>query len=70
MLMLEVCASEAAELLCAGLRAAAGVKAVSAGKVAAVLLSPGVPATRRAISTISSPATCGQRSDSQHTFDY
>lgn len=57
MLMLEVCASEAAELLCVGLRAAAGVTAVTAGKVAAVLLSPGIPATRRAISTGASPAT-------------
>lgn len=42
--MLEVRAGETAELLCAGLRVAAGVKAV--------LLSPGTPATRRPLARL------------------
>lgn len=50
-LMLEVCAGEAAELLRVGLKVAA-VKAVPAGKVPGVLFSPGTPTIRRNTSTV------------------
>lgn len=44
-LMLEVCAGEAAELLCARLGVSSG-KTVLAEKVSGVVLSPGKPAIR------------------------
>lgn len=50
--MLVVCAGKTAELLYAGVRVTAGVKAVSAGMVLISLLPSGTPAIRRAISTV------------------
>jgi hypothetical protein len=50
--MVEVRAGKAAELLCVGLREVVELKAVSAGKVVAGLLSPGTPEIRRATSTV------------------
>lgn len=53
MVVLEVRAGKAAELLRAGMRVVANGEIGSVGKVLAVLLSPGTSAIRRAISTIS-----------------
>lgn len=52
---LEMRGGKAARLLCAGLRVVAGEGAVSAGKVRAVILSPGAPAIRQVVSSATHP---------------
>lgn len=56
-------AGEAAELLCAGLRVAAEVRAVSAGRVLAALHPPGTSAIRKAIM---SPVTGSRHKGNGH----
>lgn len=56
---MEVRVGEAVGLLCAGLGAAAGGTAVTAGKVLRTI-SAGVPAIRKAVSTVPRPCPPGQ----------
>lgn len=63
--MLEMSELRAAGLLCAGLRVATGMKALSAGKVLSGIFSPGKPAIRKA--TITVIHFCHRRATARHS---